>query len=234
MKLKLNEDGQVVLTDGHPTYLNEQGADVIADYSKAFSTIETLTLNAEKATTDAVAHVNALTTLQQKHDALEAANAEAKAEDKPASDKPNQALLDLQASNQSLSDANKDLNEKVLAAAKVKSANDLNDIFSNSKVASERLHIPTDMTKALFASKFSQDDSGSFYVANADGSKLMSQSNAGQVATSEECISHLIDNYAHKDSILKGSNSSGSGTTGGQGQQGTQKLSALQMIANSL
>jgi len=93
--------------------------------------------------------------------------------------------------------------------------------FARSRYIAEKLAIPADMVQAAFGSRFAVKD-GKLSATLADGSPIFSRKNPGAPADFDEAMEILVDQYPHRDSILKADNRPGSGapTNGGGGQGG--------------
>lgn len=212
MKLKLDENGHVVVQDGKPVYVHDDGKEVAFDAPQAVQKISTLNSEAK-----------------QHREAKEAAEAKLKAfdgiEDAAAAKKALETLKNIDDSK--LIDAGKaeqikaaavDAVKQQLAAVESEKAaiqqqfhNELvGGSFARSKTIAEKLAIPADVAQAFFGKHFSVED-GKVTAKGADGNPLYSRSRVGEPADFDEALEMLIDAYPHKDSILKGANASGGG-----------------------
>lgn len=81
----------------------------------------------------------------------------------------------------------------------------------------DKLAIPADLAQAFFGKNFGISEDGQIVAKDANGNEIYSRITPGQKAGFEEALESLIDAYPHKDSILKGSQASGSGSNTGQG-----------------
>lgn len=96
--------------------------------------------------------------------------------------------------------------------------------FSRSQFIGEKLAIPSDMVEATFGRHFEAID-GKVQAKDASGNVIYSKERPGEPAGFEEAIQVLVDQYPSKDSILKGTQSSGADTTIKKpGAQGTASL----------
>jgi hypothetical protein len=93
-------------------------------------------------------------------------------------------------------------------------------IFDQSKFLAEHTVLPADMAYKSFGDYFEvvEDNNDLRVVAKYNGEEIFSKARPGELATPEEALQQLIDKYAFKDNILKGSGSSGSGSAGGSGR----------------
>jgi hypothetical protein len=236
MKLKLDEAGHVVVADGKPVYVHEDGKEIPFDAAQTVATIARLngeakkhregketaeaSLKAFEGIEDAAAARRALETvknLDQKKlvDAGEVEKVKAEAvkamEDRIKSVEEKYAPVM----------AERDQLQNALHAEKVGGS------FARSKVIADKLAIPADLVQAKFGHSFKVE--GNDVVAyDGAGNKLYSRAKPGEVAAFDEALEMLIDQYPHRDSILKGSGASGSGAQGG-GQGGSRTITRAQL-----
>lgn len=90
--------------------------------------------------------------------------------------------------------------------------------FARSKFIQEKIAVPADMIQATFGNNFKIED-GKVVAYGVDGQKIYSRTKHGEVADFDEALETLVGGYHHKDSILKGNQSTGGGY-GGQGGGG--------------
>ncbi|EHU1527872.1 hypothetical protein J671_3606 [Acinetobacter sp. 1130196] len=90
--------------------------------------------------------------------------------------------------------------------------------FARSKFIQEKIAVPADMIQATFGNNFKIED-GKVVAYGVDGQKIYSRTKHGEVADFDEALETLVGGYQHKDSILKGNQSTGGGY-GGQGGGG--------------
>ena len=218
MKLKLDENGHAVLQDGKPVYVKDDGSEVAFD---VLGTTQTITrLNAEakshrERAESAEGKLKVFEGIEDPKKALEALGIVANLDAKKLVDageiekvkgeisKAFQAQLDAASTKaQQL--------ESQLYAEKVGGA------FARSKVIAEKLAIPPDMVEARFGKAFSIED-GRIVAKDANGNKLYSASNPGELAGFDEALEMLVNQYPYKEQILKGTGASGSGAHGNQG-----------------
>lgn len=93
--------------------------------------------------------------------------------------------------------------------------------FLRSKFIADKVAIPAEFVQARFGEAFKVE--GGRLVAYADGAKLFSRSNPGELAGFDEAIELLIERHPQRDSILKGSGANGGGATGGGNGGGAGK-----------
>jgi len=223
MKLKLDADGHVVVQDGKPVFIHDDGKEVAFD---APGTIQTISrLNAEARSHRERAE--AAETKYKPFEGIEDAAAARKALDivknldqkklidagevetvKAEITKAFQTQLDQATSKaQTL--------EQALYAEKIGGSFARSPLIVGDKA---KLAIPADLVQARFGSAFKIED-GKVVAYDPQGNKIYSRSKPGELADFDEALDVLVDMYPHKDSILKGSGASGGGAGGGGGQQ---------------
>lgn len=227
MKLKTIEiDGKVYaeVQDEKPVYIEEDGKEVAFDAVGTRTTISRLNAeakshreraeNAEKIAKafegidDAAAAKKALETVKnlESKQLIDAGEVE-KVKEEIA--KAYQAQLE-EAQNKAQT------YEQQLYAEKIGGS------FARSKLIAEKLAVPADMVQAAFGSRFKIED-GKVVAYDAQGQKIFSRARPGELADFDEALETLVDQYPHKDHILKGSgaNGGGAGASGaGQPKQG--------------
>jgi hypothetical protein len=218
MKLKIDENGHVVVKDGHPVYVYEDGREAAFDAPGTVASIARLNseakshrtraeefegkLKAFEGITDAAAARKALETVanldaKKLVDAGEIEKVRSEAI-KAVEDKYAPIVAERDTLQQSL------VNEKVGGS------------FARSKLIAEKLAIPADLVQARFGDAFKLE--GNEVVAyDKAGNKLFSPSNPGKVASFDEALELIIDQYPYRDTILKSTGASGGGAQGGSG-----------------
>ncbi|MCX5592525.1 DUF6651 domain-containing protein [Alcaligenes endophyticus] len=235
MKLKLDENGNVVLQDGHPVYVHPDGKEAPFDAAAAVSKIAGLNREA-----------------QTHREAKEAVEAKIKAfegiEDADAARKALETIKNLDEGQlvtagkvEEIKAAAKSAAEaQVTAAAKASAEREktlqgeldklqgqlysevIGGNFNRSKFINEKFAIPADLVQARFGQAFKVED-GKVVAYDPAGNKIFSRSRPGEVADFDEALEALVDQYPYKEQILKGSQGSGSGAPsnggGGVGQK---------------
>lgn len=104
--------------------------------------------------------------------------------------------------------------------------------FARSKFIADKIAVPADMLQATFGSRFTIKD-GKTVAVDANGHPIFSRTRHGEPADFEEALEIMVGDYAHKDSILKGTGASGSGAggSGGGGQGGKRTVTRAQFDA---
>ena len=234
MKLKLDDQGHAVLQDGKPVYVYEDGKEVAFD---APGTVNTITrLNAEAKT---------------HREGKEAAETALKAFDGITDGAAAKKALELVANldSKKLVDAGEiekvkgeiskafqgQLDEATTKAATFEKQlyeEKIGGAFSRSKYIGEKLAIPADLVQSKFGAAFKVEE-GKTIAYDQHGQKIYSRTRPGEIADFDEAIETLVEQYPHRDHILKGSGANGSGApnNGGNGGQGKKSISRTQFDA---
>ena len=235
MKLKLNEQGQVVVQDGKPVYVHDDGKEVAFDAPSAVSKITAL--NAEART---------------HREAKEAAEAKAKAfegiEDAESARKALETIKNIDEGKliaagkveEIKTAAQKAAQEQVAAASKAHAeelartkqsldkltgdlyAEKIGGSFNRSKLITDKFAIPADLVQARFGQSFKVEE-GKIVAYDQAGNKIFSRARPGELADFDEALETLVDQYPYKEQILKGSGASGGGAGGGGGSGGNNQ-----------
>lgn len=223
MKLKFDENNQVVVQDGKPVYVYEDGKELPFDAGAAMLKISSLNAEAKQhreAKEAAEAKLKAFDGIDDVQAALKALATVKNLDDKK--------LIDAGEAERVKAEAIKVFEEKLNAAESEKARIQtqfhqelIGGSFARSKVIAEQLAIPADVAQAFFGKHFSISDEGKMVAKDASGNEIYSRLHAGEKADFDEALMFLIDAYPHKNSILKGSNASGAGTAhnGGNGSK---------------
>ncbi|AMR77673.1 DUF6651 domain-containing protein [Cupriavidus nantongensis] len=236
MKLKLDEQGNVVLQDGKPVYIHDDGKEVAFDAPSAVSKITALNAEArshreakEAAETklkafdgieDGEAARKALETIKNidegkliaagKVEEIKAAAQKAAQEQVAAASKAH--AEELARTKQALDNVTGDLYAEKIGGS-----------FTRSKLISEKFAIPADLVQARFGSAFKVED-GKIVAYDQAGNKIFSRARPGDLADFDEALETLVDQYPYKEQILKGTGASGGGAGGGPGAGGNNQL----------
>lgn len=88
--------------------------------------------------------------------------------------------------------------------------------FARSKFIAEKTVVPADMIQAHFGRHFSIEE-GNIVAKDAHGNQIYSKSNPGNPAGFDEALEIIVDQYPHKEHILKGTGAGGGGSKPGNG-----------------
>lgn len=226
-KLLLDDKGAPVIRNGKPVYVDPKGAEVELDVEQMMGSVVSLR---EEAKTHRLAKETAEAGLkkftdaglkpEQAADAIKAIQTVAGLDSK--------ALVEAGKVEEIRAAAVKATEEKfapvVAERDKYKSAlynEKIGGAFARSPlIVGEKatIAVPADMVQATFGKHFTIDDATGAVVAKyADGQPVYSKPNPGKLADFDEALGLIVEAYPHKDSILKGSGASGTGTTGNKG-----------------
>jgi len=230
MKLKLDANGNVVVSDGKPVFIADDGKEIAFDVVGTQATISRLngeakshreraesaekSLKAFEGIADPVAAIKALDTVSNL-DAKKLIDAGEVEKVKGEITKAFEAkLTEATTKAQTL--------EQALYGEKVGGS------FARSKLIAEKLAIPADMVQARFGQSFKIED-GKTVAYDQSGNKIFSRSRPGELADFDEALETLIEQYPYREHILKSSGASGSGAHGsGQGSGGKQSIKRSQ------
>jgi hypothetical protein len=245
MKLKLDDQGHVVVQDGKPVYVHDDGKDVAFDAPAAASKITALNAEAKghrEAKEIAELRAKAFEGIDDPDKARSAlatiANLDAgqlvqagKVEEIKAAaivateEKFKAQVLALTDQIKTVS-AERDTTTGMLYQEKIGGA------FSRSKFVAEKIAVPPDMVQNTFGKAFKVED-GKTVAYGDDGNKIYSRARPGELADFDEALEALVDRYPFRDNILKGSGATGSGAQTSTGRQGGKSISRSQFDAMS-
>lgn len=232
MKLKLDADGHVVVQDGKPVYVHEDGKEVAFDAAGTVATISRLNgeakshrERAEKAEGD-LKQYEGITDPAAARKALETvSNLDAKKlVDAGEVEKVKQEAI------KAVEDKYKPLVAENESLKQTYFAEKVGGSFARSQFIAEKLAIPADLAQARFGDAFKVEN-GEVVAYDKAGNKLFSRSNPGEPAKFDEAFEMLVEQYPYRDQILKGTGASGGGAQGGGGGGGSKSLTRSQFDA---
>lgn len=220
MKLKLDEQGHVVVVDGKPVYTHDDGKDIPFDAPQAMGKITALNGESKTHRERAEAAEKAVKVFEglDPEAARKAVDTVSKLDQKTLVDagKVDEVRAEItKVYDGRLADAKK-ATEKLEAELR---SEKIGGSFARSKVIAEKLAIPVDMVEARFGSAFRIED-GKVVAYGTDGNKLFSRVRPGDAADFDEALELLIEQYPNRDHILKSSGANGGGAQGGGGGGG--------------
>lgn len=213
MQLKLDDNGNAVIDDGKPVYVREDGTEVAFDVAGTTATIQRLNQENQKrreANNELTTKLSAFEGIEDPQAALQALEQIAKLDSKKLIDagevdkvkaeisKAFQAQLD--EAQTKAQQAETRLRDSLLGGA-----------FARSKFITEKLVLPADIAQSYFGQHFSVGDDGKVVGKFQSGDTIYSAANPGEVATFDEALQILVDQYPAKDTILRSNGASGSG-----------------------
>lgn len=228
MKLKLDAEGHVVLSEGKPVYVHDDGKEVAYDAPATIAKISQLNGEAKSHRERAEAAETKLKTFDGIEDpaaARKALQTVKNLDDKKLVDAGDvervktEAISAVEAKYKPIVEE-RDRLQSDLYAERIGGA------FSRSKFIADKCAIPADFVQARFGQNF-KIENGKTVAKGADGNPIFSRTRPGEHAEFEEALEILVEQYPHKDQILKGTGSSGTGARPGNGggQTFTQKKS---------
>lgn len=233
MKLKLDAQGHVVVQDGKPVYVTDDGQEV------AFDAVET-TAAIKRLNGEAKGHRERAEAAEKALKAFEGIDPEAAAKALDTVTKLDQKkLIDAGEVDKVRAEITKNWESKLSEAEKAKQAlerqlhNELiGGNFARSKVIAEKLAIPADLVQAAFGSAFKVEN-GRVVAYDKNGQAIYSKANPSEPAGFDEALLSLVDAYPNKEQILKGSGASGSGAGSSSASKTTMTLTEQHMAAKN-
>lgn len=227
-KLKLDDKGVPVLKDGKPIYVKEDGSELVFDAEQAFSKIGQLTGEAadnRKRATEAEAKVKEYEGIDDPEAARKAIETVKNLDDGKlvTAGKAEEIKVAAQrAAEERIQAERKQMTEKITTLEQERNQyrdglheEMIGGGFARSKFIQEKIAIPPDMVRAAFGKSFKVEN-GKAVAYEPDGrTPIYSRQKMGEVADFDEALEILVDRYPHKDQIIKGSGSSGSGASNG-------------------
>ncbi|NAR87401.1 DUF6651 domain-containing protein [Acinetobacter haemolyticus] len=227
MKLKLDENGHVVVQDGKPVYVHDDGKEVAFDAPQTVATITRLNGEAKthrEAKEQFEAQVKAFEGLDpiKVKEALEIVqNLDAKKlVDAGEVDKVKAEITD--ALKKTYEPQIQQLTTERDAVQQQLHSELIGGGFARSKYIQDNIAVPADMIQAQFGKSFKIEE-GKVVAYGTDGQRIYSRARPGEVADFDEALESLVGGYPHKDSILKGGQGSGGGFQGGGGNKSGPK-----------
>ena len=227
MKLKLDENGHVVVQDGKPVYVHDDGKEVAFDAPQTVATITRLNGEAKthrEAKEQFEAQVKAFegldpVTVKEALGIVQNLDAK-KLVDAGEVDKVKAEITD--ALKKTYEPQIQQLTTERDAVQQQLHSELIGGGFARSKFIQDNIAVPVDMIQATFGKNF-QIENGKVVAVGADGQKIYSRARPGEVADFDEALESLVGGYQHKDSILKGGQGSGGGFQGGGGNKSGPK-----------
>ncbi|PRD13982.1 DUF6651 domain-containing protein [Pantoea coffeiphila] len=225
MKLKLDADGHVVVENGMPVYVHDDGKEIAFDAAQAVSKISALNGEAKahrEAKEAAEANLAKFANISDPAKALEALDMMTKIDQKKLIDAGaiDQVRADITKSFQTQLD---EANGKSQQLEQQLYGEMIGGRFVGSKFIQEKMAIPSDFVQARFGKSFKIED-GKIVAYDPTGNKIYSRSKPGDLADFDEALEFLVEQYPQKDHILKASGNSGSGSQQSQHQAGQKTM----------
>lgn len=241
MKLKtIERDGVTYaeVQDGKPVYLSDDGKEVAFDAPATVGTINRLTEESKGFKTRALAAEGKLQGFEGIDDpeaARKALNTVKNLDDKKLVDAGQVETIKAEAIK-AVEDKYKPIVEERDGLKASLYEEKIGGAFARSPMIvgdKAKFAIPADLVQARFGQQFKIED-GKTVAYDAHGNKIYSKARPGELADFDEALELIIDQYPHKDTILRGTGNQGGGTEpnrgGGQGGPDLSKLSPVDRI----
>ena len=217
MKLKLDENGHVVVKDGFPVWVAEDGAEIAYNVPDLVNKISAV--NAESA--GRRKDIDALTSQLKAFDGIDPEKAKAALETVANLDagklidagKVDDLKMEIKKSydgkisdlEKALADSKKDSADRLTAKEASIRTLLVKGIFDSSAFLKDKTVLPSDVAYASFGRHFEvKEENGELrVVATMSGQPIFSRSDPGTFAAPEEALEAIIDKYPMKDRILK-------------------------------
>lgn len=200
------------ILDGKPVYVTDDGKEVAFDAPGTTSTIARLEQESKGFKTRAQAAEGKLAGFEGIDDPAEAIKAMKTV--KNLKDKDLVDAGEVERVKQAAIDAIEEKYKPVLQdrdrLIKENKAEKIGNAFGKSKYIVDKLILPADAVQKLFGDH-ADLDGGRLVVKDFHGNVINSKSRPGEIADLEEALPVLIDQYPHKDAILKGAAGPGGG-----------------------
>ena len=233
MKLKLDDSGQVVVADGKPLYVYDDGKELPFDAHAATVTIARLNTEAKthrEAKEAAEGRLAAFADIGDPDHARQALATLKNLDDKKLVDAGEVDKMKSEAVSAALkgfeTEKYKPVLKKVETLEQQIRDEKIGNAFARSKYIADKLSLPSDIVQARFGSQLKIED-GRIIGYDLSGNRIYSRAKPGEPADFDEVMETIVDQYPRRDDILKGSGASGSGTkssaaAGGNGKTMTR------------
>lgn len=224
MKLKLDDKGIAVIQDGKPVYIKDDGSEVAFDVVGTLSTISRLNGEAKgnrERAESAELKLKGFEGIDDVEAAKKALNVVSNLDAKKLIDsgEVEKVKAEMQKAFQSQLEA---ANGKASTLEEQLYAEKVGGAFSRSKYIADKLAIPADLVEARFGKSFAIEE-GKIVAKDANGNKLYSAANPGELASFDEALGMLVSQYPNRDHILKSAGASGSGANNSSANTGGKK-----------
>lgn len=226
MKLKLDDDGHVVVQEGKPVYVHEDGKEVAFDAPGTVATITRLNGEAKthrEAKEAAEGKLKAFEGIDDPKAAVKALETIKNLDDKKLVDAGEVERVKAEAIK-AVEEKYKPVSERAETLEQQLREEKIGGSFARSKFIADKIAVPADIIQSRFGSAFGIED-GKIVAKGADGNPIYSRQTPGEVAGFDEALEILVESYPHRDSILKGASSGGGGTRNGSGGGGAKVIS---------
>jgi len=236
MKLKLDDAGNVVVTDGKPVYVHDDGKEIAFDAAGTVATISRLNHEAKthrEAKEAAEAKITAFADLdpEKARQALKTLQnlddkklVDAGEVDKMKADAIANALRQFEA------DKYRPVQKKVEQLEQQIREEKIGNAFARSKYIAEKLAVPSDIVQARFGHHLKIED-GKVIGYDMSGNRIFSRTRPGEPAEFDEVMETIVEQYPYKENILKGTGAQGTGAKGSAASGGAKTMTRAQFDA---
>lgn len=225
MKLKLDENGNVVVENGLPVYVHSDGKEAPFDAAAAVTKISNLNGEAKthrEAKEVAETKLSQFSGIADPAKALDALEMLTKIDQKKLIDAgevdkvKEQITKVFQTQLDEATGKNKALESQLYQEM-------IGGRFGSSEFIKNKVAIPADFVQARFGQAFKIEE-GKVVAYDTSGNKIFSRTKPGELAEFDEALEFLVEQYPQKDHVLKASDNSGGGTRPTQHQLGQKTM----------
>lgn len=221
MKLKLDDAGHVMVSDGKPVYVADDGKEITFDYPATLQTISRLNGEAKQHRTAkeaAEAKLADFAGIEDPAAAIKAMSTVANLDAKKLVDAGHVETIRSEAIK-ATEEKFKAYVEKATSLERELHGEKIGGSFARSKFIGDKLILPGPAAQKIFGESFKIEE-GKVIGYDASGNKLFSRAKPGEIADFEEAMEMLVEQYPYKDNLLKASNQKGDGAKGSNGANG--------------
>lgn len=227
MKLKLDDQGHVVVQEGKPVYLHDDGKEAPFDAAGTAATISRLNGEAKghrEAKEAAEARLKVFEGIEDADEARKALEtvknldegklvAAGKVEEiKAAAARAAEERVAAQSKTHAIElEKLRGDHEKLLSQYH---GEKIGGAFAGSTFVKEKTLLPGPAAQKVFGDHFKVEE-GKLVAYDGAGNQVFSRSRPGELANFEEAIEVLVGAYPYRDDILRGNGNGGGGTRGG-------------------
>jgi len=229
MAWKKDEDGNLVLSEGNPIYVGNDGQEVVTTGEYV-----------GKLRGEAAANRNELKKAKEQLSAFDGIDPSAAREAvTKLKDIDLSKMIDASKLDEVRGEVSKSFQGKIDELTKAVGERDQNihgllvsNAFKGSQFIKEKTVLPPDVAESFFGKNFKVENGAAVGYNGTD--PIYSHQNPGRLAGVDEALEIMVNSYAGKDNILKGSGASGSGAQGSNASgQGSKSITRQQFDSKS-
>ena len=245
MKLLFDDNGNVVVRNGRPVYVHDDGKEIEFDAAGTAATIARLNKEAQTHREGKEAAEGTARTLGEQLKSFEGIDPEGVRKSLGRlKDIDDGRLIDSGKLDEVRGTVAKDYEGRLSAAAQtyqqkedghlstlaaMKAENEkligtlhnevIGGSFARSGFIKDKLTLPVDIAQATFGKHFKMED-GQVVATDGTGNRIYSRARPGEFADFDEALGTLVENYPNRDHIMRASGASGSGASASVGSNG--------------